>query len=82
MIAEDLEIKLLKTGPTTHLPRVQATIPLADLRGRARGPNSFNFIQFLGNFGKIVCWRPLEGWCPRPRGNPGSATDNEQENHV
>ena len=23
-----------------------------------RGPNSFNFMQFLGNFGKIVCWRP------------------------
>ena len=28
------------------------------------GPNSFNFMQFLGKFGKIVCWRPLEGWCP------------------
>ena len=27
-----------------------------------RGPNSFNFMQFLGIFGKIVCWRlPLEG---------------------
>ena len=23
-----------------------------------RGPNSFNFMQFLGNFGKIVCWHP------------------------
>ena len=23
-----------------------------------RGPNSFNFMQFLGNFGKIICWRP------------------------
>ena len=22
------------------------------------GPNSFNFMQFLGNFGKIICWRP------------------------
>ena len=22
------------------------------------GPNSFNFMQFLGKFGKIVCWRP------------------------
>ena len=21
-------------------------------------PNSFNFMQFLGKFGKIVCWRP------------------------
>ena len=32
--------------------------------GRPSGPNSFNFMQFWGNFGKIVCWRPLEGWCP------------------
>ena len=22
------------------------------------GQNSFNFMQFLGNFGKILCWRP------------------------
>ena len=29
------------------------------------GPNSFNFMQFLGKFGKIVCWRPpLESWRP------------------
>ena len=37
-------------------------------RGRAPppgGPNSFNFMQFLGNFGKIVCWRPpLGSWRP------------------
>ena len=40
---------------------------MADLRG-ARGtrappggPNSFNFMQFLGKFGKIVCWRPPGG---------------------
>ena len=26
--------------------------------------NSFNFMQFLGTFGKFVCWRPLEGWRP------------------
>ena len=31
------------------------------------GPNSFNFVQFLGKFGKIVCWCPLEGWCPHLR---------------
>ena len=31
-----------------------------------RGPNSFNFMQFLGKFGKIVCWRPPppESWRP------------------
>ena len=27
------------------------------------GQNSFNFMQFLGIFGKIVCWHP-----PSPRG--------------
>ena len=34
-------------------------------KGRARGthappggPNSFSFMQFLGKYGKIVCWRP------------------------
>ena len=30
-----------------------------------RGPNSFNFMQFLGKVGKIICWSsPLEGWRP------------------
>ena len=44
-------------------------------KGGARthqGPNSFNFMQFWGKFGKIVCWRPL---APPPRGNPGYTTD-------
>ena len=40
------------------------------------GPNSFNFMQFLGNFDKIVCWRPPGELAPPPRGNPGSATVN------
>ena len=38
------------------------------------GPNSFNFMQFLGKFGKIVCWHPPGELVPSPRGNPGSAT--------
>ena len=41
---------------------------LAGLRGSIPGGlNSFNFIQFLGKFGEIVCWCPLpppEGWRP------------------
>ena len=43
---------------------------MADLRGapwtRAPpgGPNSFNFMQFLGKYGKIVCWRPPGSWRP------------------
>ena len=57
-------------------------IPVADLRGAQGthppgGPNSFNFMQFLGNFGKIVCWRPPGELVPPPRGNPGSATGYE-----
>ena len=28
------------------------------------GPNSFNFMQFLGKFGKIICWRPPGSWRP------------------
>ena len=50
--------------------------PVANLRGaqgtRAPpgGPNSFNFMQFLGKFGKIVCWRPPWELAPPPRGNP------------
>ena len=28
------------------------------------GPNSFNFMQFWGKFGEIICWRPVEGWRP------------------
>ena len=40
------------------------------------GPNSFNFMQFLGKFGKIICWRPPpESWRPLLGNNPGSATD-------
>ena len=58
---------------------------MADL-GRARGSpppppplrhiNSFDFMQFLEKFGKIVCWRPppLGELAPPPRGNPGSAS--------
>ena len=55
-------------------------IPVADLHSKildARppgGPNSFNFMQFLGIFGKIVCWRPPGELAPPPRGNPRSAT--------
>ena len=38
------------------------------------GPNYFNFKQFWGNFGKIVCWCPSGQLAPHPLGNPGSAT--------
>ena len=30
------------------------------------------FMQFLGKFDKIVCWRPPGGLPPPPTGNPGS----------
>ena len=40
-------------------------------------PNSFNFMQFLGNFGKncMLVPPPPQGLAPLPRGNPGSATE-------
>ena len=38
-------------------------------------------MQFLGNLGKIVCWRPPGGLAPQPRGNPGSATGYIQLNY-
>ena len=55
---------------------------VADLRGAwgtpspPGGPNSFNFMQFLGNFDKIVYCAPsfIGEWAPPPRKNPGSAT--------
>ena len=59
-------------------------LPVADLRGRegrappSWGPNSFNFMQFSGKYGKIVCWRPQRVGAP-PRGNPGSATGYESD---
>ena len=33
------------------------------------GPNSFNFMQFLGIFGKIVCWHPRRVGAPSYRGS-------------
>ena len=47
----------------TPVGRMDCKLAVADLR-RVRdarplgGPNSFNFMQFLGKFGKSVCWRP------------------------
>ena len=36
--------------------------------------NFLNFMQFFGNFGKIICWSPLPGGlAPPPTGNPVSA---------
>ena len=59
------------------------------------GPNSFNFMQFLGKFGKIVCWRPpwgvgapssgkswirhCRGWGSESRGR-GSASRGVEKN--
>ena len=58
--------------------RHQRRIYVEEFRTRAPPrPIFFNFAQFLGNFGKIVCWCPSplsEGYRPPPRGKPGSAT--------
>ena len=46
-----------------------------------RSQNSFNFMQFLGKLGKIICWHP-QGLVPPPRGNPGSAIAQESTAHM
>ena len=61
--------KLVFLNQMVQCHRTSGPCPVADLRGGVRdappGPNSFNFMQFLGKFGKIVCWRPhLEDWRP------------------
>ena len=42
------------------------SMPVADLHSKVLDappvPNSLNFMQFLGKFGKIICWHPLGGW--------------------
>ena len=54
---------------------------MADLGG-AQGarappghPNSFDFMQFSGNFGKIVCWRPPPPGELAPPPFPGEILD-------
>ena len=48
-------------------------------KGGGRPPTAQNFLdfmQFLGKFDKIVCWRPPpRGSAPPPTGNPGSAPE-------
>ena len=52
--------------PPQGNPASATAISVADLHSKilyahlSRGPNSFNFMQFLGNFGKIACKRPLK----------------------
>ena len=41
-------------------------------RGAPGGPNSFNLMQFLGNFGQNRMLAPPGGLAPPPRENPGS----------
>ena len=62
-------IKLISGGSKGGAWRTHAPPP--------RHPNSFNFMQFLGEFGKIVCSRPPP-WRVHapPWGNPGSVTAN------
>ena len=55
---------------------------ILDARPPPGGPNSFNFMRFLGNFGKIVCWRPPWGVGAPSSGNPGPATGLENEKFV
>ena len=63
-----MDSNILERNVYTGLRQGQGPEPIAvaDLRGvqgmrTPRGPNSFNFMQFLGNFGKIICWHPPQG---------------------
>ena len=48
-----------------HMNLYKAVADLGGARGTPpRDPSSFNFMQFLGKFGKIVCWRPPGSWRP------------------
>ena len=64
----------LKSKSFQHISVADLHSKILDVPPSPGGPNSFNFMQFLGNFGKIVCWRPPGELAPPPRGNPGSAT--------
>ena len=62
-----------------HTDRSTQRQAVTDLRGREGctppwGSNSFNFMQFFGKIGKIICWHLPGDLAPPPRGNPGSAT--------
>ena len=50
------------------IPLVTITYAVVDLHSKIldapSGPHSFIFMHGLGNFGKIVWWRPLEDWSP------------------
>ena len=70
--------QLKYTGKHSRFMYLCRRLPVGDLGGaRDAGhpsPNSFNFMQFLGKFGKIVCWAPLPRVGATTSGNPGSAT--------
>ena len=59
-------------------PGFPNVLSVADLGGRPPPTvqNFLDFMQFFGNFDKIVCWRPPRGLAPPPTGNPGSAPDH------
>ena len=65
----------MKDGISGILTVADLHSKILDARPPPGGPNSFNFMQFSGKIGKIVCWRPPGELAPPPRGNPGSATD-------
>ena len=63
---------LPSSNPSYHIStlssQTSSPIALTDVRwvrGTPHDPNSFNSMQFVGKFGKIVCWR-LRPECWRP----------------
>ena len=71
MVRTLLAEKSLRAKPEDFLSANKGrTRAVVDLRGGVRdmcppgGPNSFNFMQFLGTYGKIVRWCPLGSGVP------------------
>ena len=62
-----------KSSTGTWDPKTVTPHAVADLRGDARGPNSFNFMQYLGKFRKNHMLAPPGELAPPPTGNPGSS---------
>ena len=76
-ISFDIINPVLETAPLWAHSLVTIE-PLAGLRGAQgtapRGANSFNFMQVLRKFAKILCWHPQECWRLHLGGNLWSAT--------
>ena len=75
-------LRTIMNAKNNHAKTIINEQSVADLRGSAGNapprPNSFNFMQFLGNLGKIVCWCPPGELAPPL----GEILDPPTDNHA